>query len=244
MWSFFRRRRRRRWMKQPLSDSQRDLLAARVPAYRRLADPLRRSLEDRVKVLVAERSFEGCDGLSLTEEMKLSIAGHAAVMLLGTRGYFFDSVHAILVFPDVIERYEDGVVSQVVGEAWDGGNVVLTWPEVLLASDPDDGRNVVIHEFAHHLDGLDGEMGGSIDFPDHRDQERWERVAGEEFDHHVRAVDAGRSTLLDPYAALNPAEFFAVASETFFERPKKMRSHHRELYVLLSKFYGTDPLQW
>lgn len=241
MWSFFRRRRRKRLMAEPLADARRRALKSHVPHYRRADAATRSALEDRVKVMLAERSWEGCDGLSVTDEMRVAIAGHAAVMLLGTRDYFFDSVASILIFPDVIERYHEGVVSHAVGEAWEEGHVVLTWPEIQLASEGDDGRNVVIHEFAHHLDGLDGEMGGSIQFPSREDQRRWDELAGEEFEALVRDVDAGRRTLLDPYGATDEAEFFAVASEAFFETPEPLARRHPELYELLVKFYGLDP---
>ena len=241
MWSIFRRWRRRKLIQAPLLDSHRATITAYVSGYEGFRKETRRKLHDRVKVLIAERTWEGCDGLTVDDEMRVAIAAQAALMLLGTRDYYFDSISSILVFPDVIERYHDGVVSHVVGEAWDGGNVVLSWPEVQLLRDDRDGTNVVIHEFAHHLDGLDGEMGGSIHFPDRRDQRRWDEIAGREFDRLLRDLHAGRRTLLDPYAATNLAEFFAVASEAFFETPHKLRQRHPDLYELLTRFFAVDP---
>ncbi len=241
MWSFIRRRRRRKLIEAPLAASQRETIAGYVSGYTGFRESTRQQLDDRVKVLLAERTWEGCDGLSVVAEMRVAIAAQAALMLLGTRDYYFDTVSSILIFPDVIERYDDGVVTHVVGEAWDEGNVVLSWPEVQQLRGGRDGTNVVIHEFAHHLDGLDGEMGGSIHFPDPNDQRRWDEIAAQEFDWLLRDLKAGRHTLFDPYAATNPAEFFAVASEAFFENPAMMRQRHPDLFQLLMRFYALDP---
>lgn len=243
MWSFLRHRRRRRLRAEPLLPAWRELLQAQVPAYKRLAPRQRTRHETCVKVLVAEQTWEGCEGLAVSEEMKVTIAGHAAVMLLGAGEYYFDSVTTVLVFPDVIERTSDGVVTHNVGEAWDSGSVIVSWSEVELAR-REDGRNIVIHEFAHHLDGRDGEMGGSIPFRDRPTQLRWEEVASREFDQHVAAVASGTRTLLDAYGATNRAEFFAVCSEAFFERPHRLCKRHPDLHELLTKFYQLDPRDW
>lgn len=227
-----------------MPESWRTTIGDYLAGYDDFRESTRRAIEDRVKVLVAEQTFEGCDGLEVTDEMRVAIAAQAAIMLLGTQGYYFDSVTSILIFPDIIERYHDGVVTHAVGEAWDVGNVVLSWPRVeFLANDPD-GSNVVIHEFAHHLDGLDGEMGGSIHFPDRDDAAKWERVASREFDQLVADFRRGRRTTLDPYGSTNRAEFFAVASETFFECPQDLRDRHPELFALLVRFYAVDPESW
>lgn len=244
MWYFWRRRRRRKLIAAPLPDSWRGTMNSYVYGFDGFRESIRHAIEDRVKVLVAERTFEGCDGLQVTDEMKVAIAAQAALMLLGTEGYYFDSVTSVLIFPDVIERYHDGVVTHAVGEAWDVGNVVLSWPQVEFLSDDPDGSNVVIHEFAHHLDGIDGEMGGSIHFPNGEDAAEWERVASREFNRLVADVRRGRRTTLDPYGATNRAEFFAVASESFFECPEELREQHPELYDLLRRFYAVDPESW
>lgn len=200
-------------------------------------------MEECIKILFGELTFEGCDGLIVNDDMRLSIIGHVATMLLGAGEYYFETVSSVLVFPHVIERRRDGVVTRVVGEAWNTGNVILSWDEV--ASTQDHNRhNVVIHEFAHHLDGLDGEMGGSIPFTNANLQAHWESVSASEFNQLVRNVDSGRRTLLDPYGATNRAEFFAVASETFFGAPHAMATKHAELFELLAAFYCLDPRQW
>lgn len=244
MWNLFRNWRRQKILKTPLSDAQRQLLRKNVAAYRGFDETQQKKFEDAVRILVAERSWEGCEGLEVTEMMRYVIAGHASLMLMGVESYFFDSVNAILIFPHVIERTSEGVTSSAVGEAWDTGGVILSWSEVVASYRAGDGRNVVIHEFAHHLDGRDGEMGGSIPFPNRRDQQRWDEVSAREYQQLVDAVERGQRTLLDPYGATDEAEFFAVASECFFEQAAEMEERHPELYELLSRFYHLDPQRW
>ena len=132
----------------------------------------------------------------------------------------------------------------LAGQAWQFGPILLSWREVLQNNGRLDGNNVVIHEFAHHLDGLDGEMGGSIPFADHSKLDRWHKVSEREYRSLVAAANEDRPTLLNHYGAMNRAEFFAVASECFFELPSQLRQRHPELYDLLCEFYQTDPTQW
>lgn len=244
MWNPLRGLRRRKLLKSPLSETQRQLLRKAVPPYRHFDPAQCKRFETAVRILVGERSWEGCEGLQITETMRYVIAGNASLMLMGVADYYFDSVNAILVFPDVIERTHEGVTTTAVGEAWDTGGVILSWSEVAESQRAGDGRNVVIHEFAHHLDGRDGEMGGSIPFPNRRDQQRWDEVSAQEFERLVDAVEHGKPTLLDPYGATDEAEFFAVASECFFEQPTEMKEEHPELFELLKRFYQLDPRRW
>jgi MtfA peptidase len=244
MLSLFRRWSIRRLLRQRLDRTQMAVLREHVHVYQRLSSELQRRLEQIVVVMREQCHWEGCEGLMLADDMRTRIAGHAAVMLLGANDYYFETVSAILVFPDDIRRIGDSDDGPTVGEAWDNGGVVISWPEVLRIGKDRDGENVVIHEFAHHLDGLDGEMGGSIPFTNEKDQSRWDRVASEEFERLVRDIQRGRPTLLDPYGATNRAEFFAVCSECFFEQSKLMHQAHPELFDLLRRFYQIDPLQW
>ena len=135
--------------------------------------------------------------------------------------------------------------SHRAGEAWQGGPIILSWPDALQGSrNEDDGRNLVIHEFAHALDGLDGHMGGDPIFSDPTDVSQWATVVDQEFAALVDARANHQRTLLDHYGATNPAEFFAVASETFFEQPSELRREHGELFELLKKYYQVDPRNW
>ena len=208
-----------------------------------------RELQRRIKIIIAEKYWEGCLGLQLTEEIQVTIAAQAGLMLLGTDDFYFDNVKTILVYPQAFRRRtESGWITDETyrsGEAWQGGPVVLSWMDALRGGrNQNDGQNLVIHEFAHALDGLDGEMGGNVIFDDTRTMEEWNRVVDREFKALIRATEAGHPTLLDHYATTNKAEFFAVASETFFEWPGSMRSHHTELFELLRLYYQVDPEKW
>jgi Mlc titration factor MtfA (ptsG expression regulator) len=244
MFSLFRRWHIRRLLNQPLSADRIQWLKVHLAAHQKLDDLLRRRLEQIVAVMLARCHWEGCEGLVLSDEMRTRIAGHAAVMLLGSKDYYFDSVSVILVFPDIIRRRDQSRRSPTVGEAWSNGGVVLSWPEVERIGIDANEHNVVIHEFSHHLDGRDGEMGGSIPFSSSVDQAEWARVAAMEYEQLLADIRHRRATVFDPYGATNEAEFFAVASEAFFEQPNRTRYHHQELFDLLTKFYQIDPRVW
>lgn len=244
MFSLFRRWHLRRLLNQPLGRDRAEWLNQYVAAHQKLDASMRRRLEQIVAVMLARCNWEGCEGLVLRDEMRTRIAGHAAVMLLGAQDYYFDSVSVILVFPGIIRRRDQSRQSPTVGEAWSNGGIVLSWPEVERIGIDRNEHNVVIHEFAHHLDGRDGEMGGSIPFSSTADQAEWARVAAMEYEQLSKDVSRRRTTVLDPYGATNEAEFFAVASEAFFEQPHRTRQHHQELFDLMAKFYQIDPRVW
>ena len=206
-------------------------------------------LREIIKSFVAEKNWEGCEGLAVTEEMQVTIAAQAGLLLLGTPNFYFDNVRTILVFPKSFSRevIDGGVVGQTyrAGEAWQGGPIILSWQDTLRGGrNEDDGRNLVIHEFAHALDGLDGEMAGQIVFDDSEISTRWNTVVNREFAKLCHARDQGIRTLLDHYGATNKAEFFAVSSETFVELPEEFQQQHAELFELLSTYYRVDPRQW
>lgn len=244
MFSLFRRWQIRRLLNQPLGRDRSGWLKDHIAAHQKLDAPMRRRLEQIVTVMLARCDWEGCEGLVLREEMRTRIAGHAAVMLLGAKDYYFDSVSVILVYPGVIRRHDQSRRSPAVGEAWSNGGVVLSWPEVERIGIDGNKHNVVVHEFAHHLDGRDGEMGGSIPFTSTADQAEWSRIAAMEYGQLLDDVRHRRATVFDPYGATNEAEFFAVASEAFFEQPNRTDHHHQELFDLLTKFYQIDPRVW
>lgn len=206
-------------------------------------------LQDKIKIFVAEKHWEGCDGLAVTEEMQVTIAAQACLMLLGVVDFYFDNVKSVLIFPRAFSRQTNssGIIgnSHRAGEAWQGGPIILSWKDTLKGGrNEDDGHNLVIHEFAHALDGLDGEMGGNVVFDDEDNAKRWSRVVDQEFSELCKAKEDGISTLLDHYGATNPAEFFAVASETFFEKPDELEREHNELFELLQLYYHVNPKPW
>jgi len=223
--------------------------------YSRLRREQHKKYYDDLRILIAEKEWEGCGGLQMNDKVKVTIAGQAALLLLGIEEeFYFDSVKSVLVYPDTFaipEKFQnaDGTVSAeptpADGEAVQNGPVVLAWDAVLEGGcNPYNGQNVVIHEFAHQLDALDGEMGGTPPIFDPEESKRWGEVIRREYHRLVLAVKREESTLLDEYGATNRAEFFAVSSECFFEQPDALQRMHPELYDVLKSFYRQDPVRW
>jgi Mlc titration factor MtfA (ptsG expression regulator) len=247
-------RRRSRIRSRPFPAAWRAILRERVPCVRRLPADLQRQLKGHIQVFVAEKSFVGCGGLVVTDEMRVTIAAQACLLLLNRAGDCFPRLGQVLVYPGPFvvtreRRDRIGLVSEEsrvhLGESWSHGQVVLSWPDVLEgAASPDDGRNVVIHEFAHQLDQEKGYANGAPDLVDSQRYPRWSTVLGQEYATLRQRLTNGEATLLDPYAATDPAEFFAVCSEAFFEQPQRMAAEHPGLYGELSRFYRIDPRSW
>lgn len=251
---FVRELRRSRIHRQPFPPAWRTVLRQRMPMFRRLPADLQLQLKRHIQVLIAEKPFIGCGGLIVTEEMRVLIAAQAALLLLNRRAGYFRNLRQILVYPGtfVAERSttEAGGITReghqvLMGESWQQGQVILAWDAVLEgAADPDDGRNVVIHEFAHQLDQATGVANGAP-FLGRRDRyARWAAVLSHEFDALRELVARGETGLIDAYGATNPAEFFAVVSEVFFEQPAGLAAAHPALYREFVAYYSLDPLSW
>jgi Mlc titration factor MtfA (ptsG expression regulator) len=251
MWfSWLKDRRRRRLLDQPLPEAWKRYIASNVAIYHWLSESEQAKLLDDSRIFIAEKNWEGCGGLEMTEEIQVTIAAQACLLTLGFDGEHFDRVRSILVYPSayvvptqrpigshmLIEMLQDRL-----GESHYRGPVILAWNEALSAGrEPGHGINIVFHEFAHQLDMLDGESNGTPVLP--ADQiERWRQVMSREYKELRRA--RGSDTLLDPYGATNEAEFFAVATECFFDRPLDLEAEHGELYELLCDYYRQDPAE-
>jgi Mlc titration factor MtfA (ptsG expression regulator) len=250
MFGWFRQRRRKKILAQSWPDEWSLHLQRNVRLSWEMSDEETAALQDRIKIFVAEKNWEGCEGLQLTEEMKVTIAAQACLMLLAIKDWYFDNVTTVLVYPKAFRRETgDGLIAgqsqHRAGEAWQGGPIILSWKDSLSGGrNEDDGQNVVIHEFAHALDGLDGEMGGNVMFDDAATTQKWKQVVDEGYAKLCEAKETGRRTLLDHYGATNRAEYFAVATETFFEQPREMVREYPQLYSLLKKYYRLDPTPW
>jgi len=222
-----------------------------VPYVHLLPMADRRELEGHVQVFLAEKSFEGCGGLELSDEIRLTIAAQACLLLLHRETDYFPRMSSVLVYPSTYvtpgeELLPDGTVIEGddprYGESWDSGAVVLAWDESLRgAVGSRDGENVILHEFAHQLDQADGEADGRPRLPRRSMRRPWAEVCAREYEALCRDADLGRETVLDPYGAENAAEFFAVATEAFFERPRAMQREHPELYALFAEYFVQDP---
>lgn len=250
MLGFFGRRRRAELREAPFPEAWGTILDG-MPLVRQLSAEDRRTLEGHVAVFVAEKHFEGAGGLVLDDPIRVTVAAHACLLLLGHEvDEPYPTLDTVLLYPRPwrtdARRVEDGLVHERSegrsGESWKRGLVILAWDEVRRgAADDDDGQNVVLHEFAHQLDTALGGADGLPPLPDRAMYAPWARVLGEEFTELVERVNAGRPAMIDAYGATSPAEFFAVVTELFFERPDALRARHPELYEQLAGFYKQAP---
>lgn len=236
----------------PMPDEWRAVIDAHVPLVARLDDARRARLETLVTRFLGRIRFESPKHLVLTDRHKLTIAAQACLLLVGLKDVHdpYPDLETVVVYPGpfvstVTRPNPDGTITEgaVVrsGESWGRGTVVLSWDDVDEGTrDPDDGQNVVLHEFSHQLDSEDGAEDGAPVLA--RSQyAAWARVLGADYEALVQDVARGRRTFLGDYAATSPAEFFAVATERFFERPRKLKREHPALHAQLAQFYGQDP---
>ncbi len=248
--SWFKNRRRKKLAAEPFPADWDAAIRENVAHVSYLTPDEYERLKRWVQVFVAEKYWEGCDGLEITGEMKAVIAALAGFLVRKFADRYYDRLQTILVFPRVVWRTEHfprgGIVNEEptgrLGEALLSGPVSLVWPHVLDgARQARDGQNVVFHEFAHVLDLEDQFLDGTPNLGSADLFDRWEPAVKREYQALVDAAQHGRSTLIDPYGATNIAEFFAVSTECFFERPKQMAHRHPEWYALLREFYQQDP---
>lgn len=250
MLNWFKRRKRRRLRRAPLPPAWQSIIARNLPYIGLLPPADREELAGHVHILLAEKTFIGCAGLEITDEIRVTIAAQAALLLLHRDTDYFPLMKTVLVYPGPFvtrhaEWREDGTVAEEAveqsGESWYRGPVIVSWQDVLdSAADPHDAYNVVLHEFAHQLD--DEAFGeGAPDLGDGARYRDWSRDLGRAWEALQDAVLEGRAALLDEYGAESPAEFFAVATECFFERPRALKHEHPDLYARLSGYYRQDP---
>jgi Mlc titration factor MtfA (ptsG expression regulator) len=249
---WFKGRRRKRLLETPLDEARRAVVEHAVPLSRRLGPDHRRRFEGLVQLFLDGIGFEGCGGQVITDEVRLTVAGRASVLLVGREGDTFSKLRTVLVYPSEylapdLEMMSDGTVFEGLdsrlGESWTSGAVVLAWDEVLGGeAAPRSCLDVVYHEFAHQLDAENGPVDGAPYLPSAAARRQWAEVLGREYHRLGQQVEWGRPTFLDPYAATHPAEFFAVLTEYFFVRPVPLRHHHPELYHQLRICYGQDPV--
>jgi len=247
-----RRRRRRILLSSPFSQEWIDVLDKNLPPYRKLSSSQRQQLHDFIRIFIAEKSFEGCGGLTLTDEIRVTIAAQACMLLLNRQVECYPKLYSILVYPSTYVagardslRGEWEEESVRLGESWQSGAVVLAWDNVRHgAANFKDGHNVTMHEFAHQLDQEDGAGDGTPILETRSAYSAWAYIFSKEYDLLQRKTKRGRKSVMYKYGATNPAEFFAVATETFFEKPRQFKKKHPELFNELQDFYKVNPLEW
>ena len=241
-----------RFLPEPIPPSWRDIVARNVPLAARLPAPDRERLLRLAQVFLRDKPMEGV-GLELTDEIRVTVAAQACLLLLNLDYPCYPTLRRVLVYPGVfqprrVELTRHGALMEeprpTLGEAWTSGVVVLSWDSSLVGSlNPAEGQNVVLHEFAHVLDGENGAMDGQP-LLDHPSAYRtWGYVFRSLYERQVEAVLEGGEAPLHPYGATNPAEFFAVATEAFFTRPADLSRTLPDLYRELRKFYRQDPAE-
>ncbi len=247
-------RKRQQIRAQPFPAAWRDILKRRVPYVRAMPVDLQLQLKQHIQVFVAEKTFIGCDGLEITDEMRVTVAAQACLLLLNSPRGYYRNLRQILIYPygflvNRAQPDDSGVThpgrQALSGESWSQGQVILSWHDALQgAAMPHDGQNVVIHEFAHQLDQETGAANGAPILARRAHYARWSQVLGAEFKHLQARTSHHQSSLFSDYGATDPAEFFAVISEVFFEQPQRMATEHPALYQELSTLYHLDPLSW
>ena len=252
VFGLFTRRRRDRLRAQPVPPAWRAIVERNVPIFRRFPPADQAELLGHVQVFLAEKHFEGCAGLELTDEIRVTIAAQACLLLLHRDTDYYPRLRSILVYP---RGYTAHGEQHVEGGIWEEGPedllghtqedlraMVLSWDSVKHgARNATDGENLVLHEFAHQLDFEDDTTNGTPPLGSRDEYHAWARVMRGEFEALRAADEAGEETLLDPYGAEDPAEFFAVVTEAFFEQPHALRRRHPALYERLAAFYRQDP---
>jgi MtfA peptidase len=255
IFDWWRRRRRDRILRLPFPGEHVAVLERNVKHYGRLDPAAQKRLRDLVQVFIREKRWEACGGLEMTDEMKVTIAAQACLLVLELPHSWYRNVKSILVYPSTVVRpaQRDGVFVRMngqvasgpialLGEAHARGPVILAWDRVLRdGRRPHDGHNLVYHEFAHKLDMLEGMANGTPLLETQEERERWRDVCERAYLELRGLAERGQPNFIDEYGATNESEFFAVVTELFFDQPRQLQEQDAALYGVLRAFYRQDP---
>lgn len=250
---YARRLYRRHVANKPIDVNTIKILETNVGLYDALPDTLKHTLHRQINLFLHDKEFVGCDQQPIDDEVRITIAGNACLLTLAQTRPLYPSFKTILVYPStyvVTQKTHDGHVvfdeqSTRAGESWFKGPIVLSWSDIMHGSkNTEDGQNVVIHEFAHKLDEENGLMDGLPILRESSHYAEWSKVLNNEYGAFLKRVERRRNKVIDEYGAVSAVEFFAVISESFFEKPAQMKSQLPELYSQLERFYGLNPAQW
>jgi Mlc titration factor MtfA (ptsG expression regulator) len=255
VFELLKQQRRRRLRARPFPKDWLTLIQRHVVFFHRLSASDRAELLGHIQVFLAEKRFEGCGGFAITDEVRVTIAAQACLLLLHRKTDYFPELVTILVYPSgyMVEEkrqiaehvWEEGTSNRLGETGRRMGSLVLSWDAVKFgAADPSDGRNVVFHEFAHQVDYENHAADGVPELATREQQLAWSEVMRSEFASLRAADESGIPTLLDTYGATDPVEFFAISVEAFFERPQALRARHPRLYEELRNYFDQDPVEF
>ncbi len=252
---FFDHGRRKKLMATPFPSSWEAIIQHNVAHYCMLNSDERAQLRALIQVFIAEKNWEGAGGLVLSDEIRVTISAQACLLLLGIPHDYYRNVQSIIVYPSTVippqhhPGFFENVVAPVeisrpvIGQAFRQGPVIIIWDAALKGGrHPELGHNVIYHEFAHKLDMLDGAADGTPPMRDRKEYKDWVKICSLEYLRLRHDAQHGKKSFLDSYGATNEAEFFAVATEQFFDQPRQMHQHAPELYRVLKEYYRQDPL--
>ncbi len=255
MFDLFANRRRKKLTEAPFPTEWEDILLRNVGHYSMLDDAERAHLRALIQIFIAEKNWEGASGLELSDEIRVTISAQACLLLLGLPHNYYKNVESIIIYPSTVvvpERrpgfFENTIApldpaQPIIGQAFRQGPVIIIWDAALRGSrHPEFGHNVIYHEFAHKLDMLDGMADGTPPLQDRAEYRDWVKTCTDEYLRLKHRTREGKRSFLDAYGATNEAEFFAVATEQFFDQPRLMLDHAPDLYRVLKHYYRQDPV--
>jgi Mlc titration factor MtfA (ptsG expression regulator) len=256
MLHWFIDRRRRKLTQAPFPSLWEGIIRRNVAHYCMLEDAERAHLRALIQVFIAEKNWEGAGGLKLTDEIRVTISAQACLLLLGLPHNYYQNVKSIIVYPSTVvpSQRKPGffentyapveLAHPIIGQAFRQGPVIIIWDAALRGGrHPESGHNVIYHEFAHKLDMLDGSADGTPPLKDRAEYRDWVQTCTQEYLRLKNLTKKGKRSFLDSYGATNEAEFFAVATEQFFDQPRLMIEHAPDLYRVLKNYYCQDPLE-
>ncbi|MBN2010950.1 zinc-dependent peptidase [candidate division KSB1 bacterium] len=256
MSGWFRERRRKKLTQAIFPSAWEDIIRRNVAHYCMLEDTERALLRSIIQVFIADKNWEGAGGLELDDEIRVTISAQACLLLLGVPHDYYQNVQTIIVYPSTVvppqRKLRAFEISNapldmelpILGQAFLQGPVIIIWDAALRGGrHPELGHNVIYHEFAHKLDMLDGAADGTPPLRDRAEYREWNRICSREYARLRHDIEMGKKSFLDAYAATNSAEFFAVATEQFFDQPRIMLAQAPDLYRVLQEYYRQNPAE-
>ena len=256
MFNWFRERRRKKLTRAPFPSSWEEILHHNVAHYCMLDDSERARLHALIQIFIAEKYWEGAGGLELDDEIRVTISAQACLLILNLPHNYYQNVMSVIVYPSTVvpPKRKQGffentftpaeIERPILGQAFMQGPVIIIWDAALHGSrHPELGHNVIYHEFAHKLDMLDGAADGTPPLRNRAEYQEWITVCTYEFNRLRNDASKGRKSFLNSYGATNEAEFFAVATEQFFDQPELMIEQASDLYRVLQEYYRQDPVE-